>query len=139
MKVGRPGNWTDEDHELIRSCIRADMTSRQVHEQYFSHRTAESIKRKMGILRAEMNMPAKTNFDSRNRYRAAPTQLYLAPLKYTLDECPRVTVEEAKEWMLKIKRHWVAPKDKREAWRQINGARLFGQVPVPPFLPRDGV
>lgn len=132
----RPGNWTEEEHELIRQCIRAGMTSRQVQEQHFPNRTPESLKRKMGVIRAEIGMPAETNFNRSKHYRAAPKTLALEPLQYDISECPRVTFAEAVEWMRKVKRHWSPTGNHREDWRFINAHRLFGAVPVPPFLPR---
>lgn len=137
MKAIRPGAWTDADREIVRQCIRAGMSSRQVWEQHFPQRTAESLKRQMGFLRTEMGMPAATNFNRSKHAPGPPKPLLLAPLEYTLDECPRVTLDEAVTWMRQIRKHWKAPKDRKEAWRQINGARLFNPVPVPPFIPRD--
>lgn len=137
MKAIRPGNWTHEDNEIVRQAIRDGLTSRQCQETLFPHRTTESLKRRMQHLRAEMGMTVMTNFSKSKHAPGPPKPLQLAPLQYTMDECPRVTLAEAVAWMRQIRKHWKAPKDRKEAWRQINGARLFNPVPVPPFVPRN--
>lgn len=135
MKATRPGNWTTEDEELVRQCIRDGMTSRQVWQRHFPDRTTESLKRKMGNLRAAMGITVETNFSLSKHTPGPPKPLRLGVLKYTLDDCPRVSLAYACNWAKQARRGWHRPADDKQAWLEINAMRLFGEIPVPPFLP----
>lgn len=134
--------WTAEDIALFRRCIAEEMTAREINLQHFPARTFDGVKemRKRlmrGTVRAERQpkprAPRNLRPGKAEDFVQKPQQL--VKLEYTLDECPRVSLRYAIQWAQQANKNWQAPEDEKQAWLQINAMRLFGKVPVPPFLP----
>jgi hypothetical protein len=137
MKATRPNNWTEPDLETVRGCIRDGLSARQTQEAFFPNRTTESLKRRMMLLRKEMGIVVETNFRGKHFVPRERSPMRLGVLQYTIDDCPRVSLAYACHWAKQARPDWKRPANDRQAWREVNALRLYGEIPVPPFLPSD--
>lgn len=135
--------YTAEDVDLMRQCIAKDMKVAEIRDTYFPDRTRLAVKefrkrllsgKPMRVERPSRRRP-KSNLNPAKAEDYKPKPPSFPPLRCTIDECPRVTLEYAIQWMRQQVKGWQRPDSDRDTWRAINAQRINGPIPVPPFLP----
>lgn len=127
--------WSEEDDAQILDAIRARKRAAEI-ALMFPERSLEAVKsRRLLLLRAMKDEAVARDLEERRQRFAAKPGPVFPRLKYDISECPRVSLAYAVRWAKQARRAWKQPADERQAWREINAMRLFGPIPVPPFLP----
>lgn len=130
--------WTEDEDAILIQGVQDGKTATQL-QAMLPHRSFDAVRNRRArwAKRMQFNNVEVAEEAARRRAQFVPKDepLPLETLQYTLDDCPRVSLSYAIKWAKQARRSWTPPKDERQAWREINAIRLYGPIPVPPFLP----